>query len=156
MKIIRTDSAHVGFVSLVHQLDSYLAVVDGADHAFYDQYNGIDILHHVVVITVEDKPVACGAIKEYAAYVAEVKRMFTLPEKRGQGYARLVLSELEKWAQELGYTSCILETGRRMSDAVSLYQKAGYDEIPNYGQYVGVDNSICFEKNISLNITADN
>jgi hypothetical protein len=57
-----------------------------------------------------------------------------------------VLRELETWAGELHYTSCLLETGLKQPEAIRLYEKNGYALIPNYGQYAGVDNSVCFEK----------
>jgi GNAT superfamily N-acetyltransferase len=76
----------------------------------------------------------------------EVKRMFTLPECRGKGVATKVLDELEKWATELGYKKCILETGKRQPEAIALYKKNGYKRISNYGQYVAMENSVCFEK----------
>lgn len=78
----------------------------------------------------------------------EVKRMFTLPEKRGKGLASAILKELESWAKELGYKTTILETCKRQTEAVTLYNKCGYQVIPNYGQYIGIDNSICFEKEL--------
>jgi hypothetical protein len=40
----------------------------------------------------------------------------------------------------------VLETGKRQPDAVALYKKCGYKQIPNYGQYIGMENSVCFEK----------
>ena len=58
----------------------------------------------------------------------------------------MVLKELEKWAAELGFRECILETGNRQTEAVSFYHKSGYSVIPNFGPYIGVDNSICFSK----------
>jgi len=72
--------------------------------------------------------------------------MFTLPECRGKGIATKLLNELEKWTIELGYEKCILETGKRQPEAIALYKKNGYKSIPNYGQYTGMDNSVCFEK----------
>jgi putative acetyltransferase len=33
-------------------------------------------------------------------------------------------------------------------EAVKFYKKCGYKIIPNYGQYQGMENSICFEKKI--------
>src|SRR6185436_21021693 len=59
-----------------------------------------------------------------------------------------VLNELEKWASELSYQKCILETGWRQPDAIRLYEKNGYKRISNYGKYAGIENSVCFEKNI--------
>lgn len=79
----------------------------------------------------------------------EVKRMYTLPEYRGKGIAAELLGELEKWAAELEYGRCVLETGLKQPGAIRLYEKSGYIVMPNYGQYVGVENSVCFEKSIT-------
>jgi len=146
LTIIRTNSNDQDFINLVKQLDAYLAVKDGRDHAFYDQYNKLDKIKHVIVAYENEKPVGCGAIKEYDSNTMEVKRMFTLPECRGKGAATKILNELEKWAGELGYKKCILETGKRQPEAIALYKKSGYKSISNYGQYIGMDNSVCFEK----------
>ena len=148
-KIIRTTAANEDFRKLVAQLDHYLAVIDGNEHSFYDQYNKIENLNHVIVIYENDSAVACGAIKEFESDSMEVKRMFTDPAYRGKGLARKVLTELEKWVAELGYRKCVLETGKRMKDAIELYSRSNYQVIPNYGQYIGIDNSVCFEKEIS-------
>ncbi len=94
----------------------------------------------------DDKPVSCGAIKESMPGSMEVKRMYTIPEARGKGFASIVLDALEKWAAELGYSKCVLETGKKQPEAIALYKKSGYKIIPNYGQYIGVENSVCFEK----------
>jgi len=146
LTIIRTNSNDQDFINFVKQLDAYLAVKDGRDHAFYDQYNKLDKIKHVVVAYDNNQPVGCGAIKEYDSNTMEVKRMFTLPECRGKGIATKLLNELEKWTIELGYEKCILETGKRQPEAIALYKKNGYKSIPNYGQYTGMDNSVCFEK----------
>ena len=78
----------------------------------------------------------------------EIKRMYTSPESRGKGIASSVLSELEGWASELSYEKCILETGKKQPEAIGLYEKNGYKTIPNYGQYAGIENSLCFEKHL--------
>lgn len=149
MKIIRTNSEHSGFVNLVSQLNKYLKTVDGNDHDFYMQYNGIDTLNHVVVGFIKDIPVACGAFKSYGKNSVEIKRMFTLPEYRGQQLASKILNELEIWATELGFKTCILETGKRQVEAVKFYKKNNYHIVENFDPYIGVDNSICFEKELS-------
>lgn len=146
INLLRTDSTHSDFKRLVQQLDAYLAVTDGDDHAFYDQYNKTDQIRHVVIANMDDEVVGCGAIKEFSPAAMEVKRMFVLPKKRGQGIALDILKELEGWAYELGYSKCVLETGTRQVEAVALYTRAGYVRIANYGQYEGVENSLCFEK----------
>jgi GNAT superfamily N-acetyltransferase len=145
---LRTDSDNPDFIELVKYLDAYLAEKDGKDHSFYAQYNKIDKIMYVVVAYEEDMPVGCGAIKEYSPQLMEVKRMFTYPGSRGKGIATKVLDELESWAKELSYEKCILETGKKQTEAIALYQKNGYTLIPNYGQYAGIENSLCFEKRL--------
>jgi putative acetyltransferase len=146
--IIRTDSNNSDFIELVKLLDADLAVKDGEDHPFYAQFNKIDKIRYVVMAYENEKPLGCGAIKEYDAETMEIKRMFVLPESRNRGIAAKILAELEGWASELSCTRCILETGKRQQEAIALYKKHGYESIPNYGQYAGVENSLCFEKRI--------
>ena len=146
IKLIRTTSEHPDFISLVRLLDADLARRDGDEHSFYAQYNTIAVLKYVVVAYESAKAIGCGAIKEQTPGTMEVKRMYVLPENRNGGVATLVLTELEQWANELGYEKCVLETGKRQPEAIALYKKNGYEIIPNYGQYIGIDNSVCFEK----------
>ena len=139
MKLIRTE--------LVKQLDADLAIRDGDDHAFYDQFNKLDAIKHTVVAYNEaNRAVGCGAIKQFETGTMEVKRMFVPLEERGKGIAGEILRELEIWAKELGNDKCILETGIKQPEAISLYKKSGYRFIDNYGQYAGVENSVCFAK----------
>lgn len=149
-ELIRTDSQNKLFIKLVRQLDKELAVRDGDDHAFYHQFNGIDQLKYIVLAMNNGEAVACGAIKRLTSNTVEVKRMFTLIHSRRKGMAGLILSELERWAFELGYRSCVLETGVKQPEAIKLYQRKGYIQIDNYGQYKGVANSLCFEKQLLL------
>lgn len=148
IQIIRTNSDHIDFIKLVQLLDSYLTITDGEDHAFYDQFNKIDSIKHVILGYENGLPVGCGAIKEYDDKTMEVKRMYTTENCRGKGVASMILAELEKWAIELSFDRCILETGIRQKEAVSLYHKNGYTLMGNYGQYEGVEDSLCFQKDL--------
>lgn len=147
--ILRSSPTHPGYKELIVKLDSELAITDGEDHAFYDQYNKSDSIKYAVILLDNNKPIGSGAIKEFEPGITEIKRMFVLKEKRGNGYASRILKELETWAGELGYKKCILETGINQPEAIALYKKSGYHIIPNYGQYAGVDKSFCFEKNLT-------
>lgn len=148
LSLIRTNSANIDFITLVATLDADLAIRDGAEHSFYAQFNKIDLIKHVVVAYKNNTPAGCGAIKEFSTGVMEVKRMY-VPEKfRGNGVASAVLQELEKWAKEMQYEKCVLETGKKQPEAIGLYIKNGYSITTNYGQYAGVENSLCFEKKL--------
>jgi GNAT superfamily N-acetyltransferase len=148
-KCIRTNSEDPDFRKLVEELDAELRIRDGDEHSFYAQYNKIDMIKHVIMAYEDSTPVGCGAIKEYSQDTMEVKRMYVLLSKRGQGIATMILKELEAWALELNFTKCILETGEKQHEAVRLYEKNDYKRIPNFGQYENVENSICFEKKLS-------
>lgn len=148
IQLVRTNSENKNFTELVTFLDLDLAVRDGEDHSFYAQFNKIQLIKYVVLAFENNIPVACGAIKEFDSSTFEIKRMYTNPSHRGKGIATKILFELEKWAKELGYKKCILETGKKQPEALHLYKKCGYVTINNYGQYIGIENSICFEKNL--------
>ncbi|GAB5416847.1 MAG: GNAT family N-acetyltransferase [Crocinitomicaceae bacterium] len=146
LELQRTTSENADFVALVRELDAYLALADGDDHAFYHQFNSIAKLNHVVVAYFNNAPVGCGAVKPFEGNKMEVKRMYTKPMARGNGIAGEVLLELEAWSKEMGVCACILETGVNQQEAIGFYRKMGYERVDNYGQYVGVENSFCFEK----------
>lgn len=146
MRPERTQSGNADFRSLVARLDSELAARDGEDHAFYNQFNGVEALGRVVVLYDGALAAGCGALKPFEEDAVEIKRMYTLPSHRGRGVASRVLKLLEAWAREDGFSRVVLETGKRQPEAIALYEKHGYVRIPNYPPYAGVANSVCFEK----------
>lgn len=147
--IHRTNSENPDFIELVNQLDSYLKIMDGEEHEFYKQFNTIETLKYVVVVYVDNTPAACGSFRAYTNEISEIKRMYVTTEYRRMGLAQTVLTGLEKWSKELGFTNCMLETGKRMTDAVAFYIKNKYEPIPNYGQYKHKGDSVCFQKKLA-------
>ena len=148
MILKRTNSENKDFINLIKHLDAYLKVTDEDEHDFYNQFNNIDVLKEVVVLYNDENAVGCGAIKKFDNNAVEVKRMFVDESFRNKGFAQKILTELEILAKELGYKKCVLETGKRQVEAVQFYKKCGYKVIPSYGQYLNMENSICFEKEI--------
>lgn len=146
IRLERFTIPNKNFLELVSNLDSELAVIDGDDHAFYDQYNRLNGIRNFVILYSNDLPVACGTFKHFTDNTYEIKRMYTLPGFRGKGYATMILEDLEKWAFESGCDKIILETGRKQENACRLYSRNGYRVMENFGPYVDVDNSICFYK----------
>lgn len=146
IKLIRTNSVNKDFIELVKYLDADLEIRDGEEHPFYNQFNKVDNIKHVVVVYENEQSIGCGAIKEYQEDTMEIKRMYVSPEGRRKGIATKILIELEHWAKELSYAKCILETGVNQPEAIELYNKNGYKITVNYGQYKNVANSVCFEK----------
>lgn len=148
--LIRTDAENEDLLALVALLDEELKSRDGEDHYFFAQFNKLAGIVGAVVAYVGDEPVGCGAFKEFSDTEAEIKRMFVRSECRGQRIAAKVLAELEIWSGEHGYTACVLETGFKQPEAIALYQRSGYEVIPNYGQYADVGSSVCMRRSITV------
>jgi putative acetyltransferase len=146
LKIIRTDSENTDFQEIVRLLDADLAIRDGAEHAFYAQFNKIDLIKNAVVAYQNEGAVGCGAFKKYDDETVEIKQMYVREENRGKGIAVEVLHELEDWATELDFKFAVLETGLKQPEAIRLYDKSDYAVIPNYGQYAGIENSVCMKR----------
>jgi putative acetyltransferase len=150
IKIVRTTSESKDFKILTIMLDQELKLIYGSTQAEFDQFNIIDYSETVIVAFIDNNPVGCGCFKNFDNNTAELKRMFVNRQFRGKGIGAAILSELEKWAKELDFSSIILETGVLQGKAVELYKKYGYKVIPNFYPYIGNELSICFEKNLSL------
>lgn len=148
IEIVRTTSDNLVFRNLVDALDTDLNIRNGDIQRQYDRYNKIDNIKHAVVIYAEGRPVGCGCFKKFSESAVEIKRMFVFPEMRGKQLAAQMLQELENWALEEGFTASVLETGRRQVEAHRLYERAGYSRIENYGQYEGMEDSICYGKEL--------
>ena len=148
MILKRTTSTDDDFRFLVNQLDAELREMYADLMNTYDQHNLIEHIDTVVVAYLNDIPVGCGCFKPFDAEAVEIKRMFVAKIARGNGISRFILSGLESWAQELGSNYTVLETGIKNLEALALYQKSGYINIPNYGPYINLPDSICFRKTL--------
>ncbi len=148
--IKRTDSSDKDFHILVDKLNNDLLDRYGELQVFYNQFNKIDNIPNVVIAYIENEPVGCGCFKRFDDSSVEVKRMFVAREQRGKNIGTAILNELEKWAKELGNDSVVLEMGNQQPEAAILYKKQGFTIIPNYGQYIGMEEtSICMKKDLN-------
>ena len=147
--IKRTDSNNNDFKYLISLLDNELHGRYGELQKFYDSHNIIESNNNVVIVNYNKIPVACGCFKKFESETVEIKRMFVHLDYRGKGISKTVLNELEKWAQDNGFKKAILETGTKQFEAIGLYQKSGYKKIDNYGQYAGIETSVCMLKELS-------
>lgn len=148
MQLIVTNGQDARFVKLCEQLDAYLdnAVGGRKNRQQYEQYNGLDDIHDVILVMQEQVAVGCGGFKKYSDGVSELKRIYIRDDQRGKGYGAKLVSELERLARQQGYLKMILETGYFLTNAQKMYHSLGYKTIPNYGQYADMEASICMEK----------
>jgi len=148
LHIQRTNSDNPDFHLLTKQLDITLCEIYGTKPEDYEEYNRIVDLPTVLIAYLEEVPVGCGCFKNFNEDTIELKRMFVLPEHRGQGIATRLVYEIETWALELNYTYAALETGNKQTDAINLYQNLGYTITTGFNKYVDNDFSVCMLKSL--------
>lgn len=56
----------------------------------------------------------------------EIRKMYLLPEARGQGLGRFLLQALEAAIVQKGFAEIWIETASVLKEAVVLYEKSGY------------------------------
>lgn len=145
-EIIRTTSDNPDFQNLTNELDSELCRIYNTRKEDFEEYNRITDLATVVLVYENGFAIACGCFKPFDEERIELKRMFVKPECRGKGIASLMVAELEKWGKELSYGAIILETGKGQPEAIALYRKLGYDDIPHFGEFPEESRSVCLGK----------
>jgi drug/metabolite transporter (DMT)-like permease/GNAT superfamily N-acetyltransferase len=101
----------------------------------------------LVVYDDEGRAIACGGVRSLGNGTAEVKRMYVVPEARGDGVGSRLLTRLEDEARRLGYGSLRLDTAAPLTAAQALYRRAGYHEIRDYNGNAAA--SHWFEKDLS-------
>jgi len=79
-----------------------------------------------------ERAVGCGALKFHPQAPAELKRMWIDPEWRGVGLGARLLAELERYARDAGVRVIRLETNEVLEEAIALYRRAGYSEVPPF------------------------
>jgi DNA-binding MarR family transcriptional regulator/GNAT superfamily N-acetyltransferase len=114
--------------------------------------HGVDALRApggaFVVATSDGAPVACGGVRRFDGTTGEIKRMWVASSWRGAGLGTRLLRRLESGALSLGYARIVLDTNGALTEAITMYGRAGYHEIAPYSQ----DNpyaEVFFEKSLA-------
>ena len=80
-------------------------------------------------------PVGCVSLRPLGPGLGEVKRLWVAPQARGQGLARRLMTAVEDQARALGHTALNLDTNAALTEAIALYHKTGWTEIPPYSGF---------------------
>jgi N-acetylglutamate synthase-like GNAT family acetyltransferase len=100
------------------------------------------------------QPVGCGGLRLLDPFTAEIKRLYVLPYTRGSGVASSILAALEAEAHRQGITRIKAEAGSAQPDGRNFYQNSGFEPVPNFGPYIGVEHSYCYAKSINARSAA--
>src|SRR6185312_1562600 len=74
----------------------------------------------------------CAGLKRLDERTAEIKRIYVVPDARGAGVARALISGLETAARGAGYRTIRLDTGAKQPASVALFSSSGYEQIADY------------------------
>jgi GNAT superfamily N-acetyltransferase len=85
-----------------------------------------------IVAYTGSEPVGIGALRLVGDGMAEIKRMYVIPEYRGSGVAKRILEELERRAHRHGQRALRLDTNARLAEANRMYLAAGFRRIEAY------------------------
>ena len=135
--------------ALIAELDAHLSPLypRESQHGFSVQKlieNAVDFF----VVREGGTAAGCGGIKFFGTEYGEIKRMYVRPGFRRMGLARLLLDHLADHAQRHGVGILRLETGIHQRAAIRLYEQAGFQRIPPFGEYRDDPVSRCYEKRI--------
>lgn len=87
----------------------------------------------LLLAQVNDQAAGCVALRPLSEVVCEMKRLFVRPAFRGLGLGRVLAERVITEARVVGYTHMRLDTvASSMADAVALYRRIGFVEIPAY------------------------
>ena len=86
----------------------------------------------LIIARFHGEPVGCGALRFHGKAPAELKRMWLAKSVRGLGLGSRLLAELERRARTAGARIVRLETNRALSEAIALYRRSGYVEVPRF------------------------
>ncbi len=107
-----------------------------------------EVVAFVIAYDDEGTPIGCCALRSLGEPVVEIKRMYVRRQARGRGVGVSILEALESQARSQGFHVVRLETGPQQPEAIALYARAGYREIPCFGAYAGAGTSRCFERRL--------
>jgi DNA-binding MarR family transcriptional regulator len=98
-----------------------------------DAWNQGPIVPAVSLVVVDGRrPVGCGALRQLAPRIGEIKRMWLHPDARGLGFGTRLLAALESAARRARHHEIRLDTNERLREAIALYEGAGYRRIERY------------------------
>lgn len=146
----QADSSSTDFICLCHELDHFLNRAIGGEckREKYKKFNQLDTMDYVVIAYEETDAVGCAALREYSDTEIEVKRVFVRESYRNRKIGGMLLDHLISYAKSAGYSRMILETGAFLAASVRLYARYGFEQIPNYGAYQGMKESLCMARRI--------
>jgi putative acetyltransferase len=146
---------------LVRQLNAYLNPLSPKEFQFQMTVEQMAGPETTLFVARDDagRAVGMGALKEHTPTMGEVKRMYTLPNVRGQRVGSALLMRIEDLARRKGITHLLLETGGArvagFEPAHRLYERGGFTKRGAFLDYPETDWSTFYEKHLPAQEAAE-
>ena len=95
-----------------------------------------EVYHHPnsqywVIVDQQDNVLGGGGIAPLLgdSTLLEIQKMYFLPVLRGQGFAKKLLQQCFDFAKAQGFHDCYLETTATLKEAVTLYERLGFQHL---------------------------
>jgi putative acetyltransferase len=133
---------------LVRQLNAYLHALTPPEFCFHMTVEQMAEPATTLFVARDDagRAIGMGALRREGNGIGEVKRMFTLPEVRGQRVGSALLDNIIALAQSESITQLVLETGDRHPEAWRLYESRGFTRCGPVLDYPDSQWSVFYEK----------
>jgi DNA-binding MarR family transcriptional regulator/GNAT superfamily N-acetyltransferase len=138
--LVEVSSEPAGSADARHCLGSYAAELDSRFDTGFDPDHSIPVTADeltepaglLLLARLRGEPVGCGGLKLHGDEPAEIKRLWVDASARGLGVGRRLVDELEQQARRRGAQVVHLDTNRTLTEAISLYRSAGYEEVERF------------------------
>ena len=135
--------------TLIAELNSHLLTLtppEFCSHMSVEDMAGDDTT--VFIARDDGQAVACGALRRHGEGIGEVKRMYTIPPRQGEGIGGRIVTYIETLAREEGLTRLVLETGHAHQAAYRVYERAGFTRCGPVLDYPDTGWSVFYEKDL--------
>ena len=121
-------------------IEAYFAELDRRSDSGFDRAASATLRPHelrppagvLLVARLHGEPVGCGALRHHDGEPSEIKRLWVDGSVRGLGVGRRLLADLEDRARRHGAEAVRLDTNRNLTEAIALYRRTGYAEVPPF------------------------
>lgn len=152
-KIKEVDFNHMDFKKLCRKLDDFQNNIFPERVSLkMSALDGLEKLEKILLMYDGNNVIACGALKPVNDSTAELARMYTDDNYRGQGLAKQIIKEITDYARTKGYKKIILDTWKKSTSARGLYTSLGFREIPPFDGKTFQNSFSTYDENIQNKI----
>ncbi len=121
---------------MISDLDDYQATLYSPESNHLEPLDKlVSSIYYFIAVWKDNNVLGIASFKRFSETYVEIKRLYVPHQNRGMGLAIKLMNALEEKAIQEGFPVAQLETGIHQKEALSLYQKLGYEKTEPFGSY---------------------